>query len=605
MSEQPIGAEIAGYRIESVIGRGGMAVVYRAEDTRLGRKVALKLLAAALSDEERFQQRFVQESRLAASLDHPNIIPIYEAGNADGLLFIAMRYVVGTDLKVALSTSGPLGLPRTVRLFEQVGDALDAAHERGLVHRDVKPGNVLLTSIHESDDHVYLTDFGLTKRASSLTGGLTGTGHFLGTIDYVAPEQIAGKSVDARTDIYALGCVLYECLTGRVPFARDDDAATLWAHLVDVPPPVSASRSDTSPALDEVINRAMAKAPEDRYSSCRDLVVDLEAAVGATASARGRPNGGGVDTAPPGKRFDEDAAEQPPRAPSDHPSLPSGTFPPELWPGEAASDQWQDEPAPAAWQAGSEGWPDQSEGWPDDVPAYYESEQAPPGRRSLGTRIAAHRWPILVALVLVAALVTAGWIYLAHSGSRNSPARPTVHYVSTAKFGSVAPFGVDRPVTWEPFDGPGVDVAMTPGGAAVAGLFFGSGSWSSVDAQLRSGPANVTGVYISESGGSLPANAAQDPANLQKFVRSALPATAAFDVGFQLRTVGGMQAYELTGRSSDPAGSGATLRFVMYAVQYQRGPATASVSVVFFAAPGTFAGQRAQFDKVLNSIVFS
>ena len=287
MAEIDAGTEIAGYRIESVIGRGGMAVVYRAEDTRLGRKVALKLLTPSLAENEQFQQRFIRESRLAASLDHPNIVPIYEAGESEGHLFIAMRYVPGSDLKALLTHDGPLPPARILRLFVQIGDALDAAHVLGLVHRDVKPGNILITSVtehsgHAHPDHVYLTDFGLTKRTSSLSGSLTGTGHFLGTVDYVSPEQIQGAPVGPSTDIYALGCVLYECLTGRLPFTRDDDAAVLWAHLVELPPPVTAVRPELPPAVNDVVARAMAKAPEDRYDSCRDLVRDLEYALNAS-----------------------------------------------------------------------------------------------------------------------------------------------------------------------------------------------------------------------------------------------------------------------------------------------------------------------------------
>ena len=195
------GSVIAGYRIESLIGRGGMAMVYRAEDMRLGRKVALKLLSPQLGDSEEFRQRFIRESRLAASLDHPNIVPIYEAGEADGQLYIAMRYVVGSDLKgLLVEQGGRLPLEWALRLFGQIGHALDAAHEAGLVHRDVKPANILVGQSRERpedarDYHAYLTDFGVTKRASELTGGLTGTGHFLGTVDYVSPEQIQGRPV--------------------------------------------------------------------------------------------------------------------------------------------------------------------------------------------------------------------------------------------------------------------------------------------------------------------------------------------------------------------------------------------------------------------------
>ena len=292
MTDYQSGFEVAGYRIESVIGRGGMAVVYRAEDTRLGRKVALKVLTPVLANNEQFQQRFIRESRLAASLDHPNIVPIYEAGEADGQLFIAMRYVAGSDLKGLLGQTGGLPLARLLRIFVQIGDALDAAHELGLVHRDVKPGNILVASTQERAghgyfDHVYLTDFGLTKRTTSLSGALTGTGHFLGTVDYVSPEQIQGAPVGPSTDIYALGCVLYECLTGQLPFHRDDDAALLWAHLVEAPPPVSSLRPDLPAAVDDVVARAMAKAPEDRYASCHDLVRDLELALDVTVQLPG------------------------------------------------------------------------------------------------------------------------------------------------------------------------------------------------------------------------------------------------------------------------------------------------------------------------------
>jgi YVTN family beta-propeller protein len=298
MATHEPGTEIAGYRIESFIGRGGMAVVYRAEDMRLGRKVALKLLTPQLADSEQFRQRFIRESRLAASLDHPNIVPIYEAGEADGQLFIAMRYVIGADLKAVLNeVGGQLPLERMLRLFGQIGNALDSAHRAGLVHRDVKPANILVAADEPPrsarGDHVYLTDFGLTKRTTELSGGLTGTGHFLGTVDYVSPEQIQGRPVGSGTDIYALGCVIYECLTGQLPFRRDDDAALLWAHLVETPAPISGIRPEVPAAVDAVVNRAMAKDPADRYASCEELLQDLEAALDgeASPSSAGRPTG--------------------------------------------------------------------------------------------------------------------------------------------------------------------------------------------------------------------------------------------------------------------------------------------------------------------------
>jgi tRNA A-37 threonylcarbamoyl transferase component Bud32 len=298
-----VGTEVAGYRVEAFISRGGMAVVYRAHDRRLGRRVALKLLAPELSQDERFQQRFLRESRLAASLDHPNIIPIYEAGESRGLLYIVMRYVEGSDLQAVLDQDGPLPLPRLASILSQVGAALDAAHARGLVHRDVKPGNILIASGagREDPDHVYLTDFGLTKRSSSVSG-LTTTGHFIGTMDYIAPEQIGSKPVDARTDIYSLGCVLYQCLTGDPPFDRDDEAALLWAHLVERPPPVSGRRPGVPPGVDAVVAKAMAKAPEDRHGSCRELVAEFQAAVQGQAEPRPPAPAPGPPPSAPAKR---------------------------------------------------------------------------------------------------------------------------------------------------------------------------------------------------------------------------------------------------------------------------------------------------------------
>jgi len=261
-----IGTQIAGFRLDSLLGRGGMSVVYVAEQLRLGRKVALKLLTTELGWDEQFRERFVRESHIAAAIDHPNIIPIYDAGEEDGLLYIAMRFVQGPDLKEILKRDEHLGVGRTIFLIEQVASALDAAHVHSLVHRDVKPGNIL---VEESTDHAYLTDFGVAKQTTAR--GLTSTGHFLGTVEYAAPEQIEGKPVDARTDVYALGCVLYECLTGLPPYSHETEHAVLHAHLVDPPPSVTRARSDLPHAFDSVVGTAMAKAPEDRYQSCGEL----------------------------------------------------------------------------------------------------------------------------------------------------------------------------------------------------------------------------------------------------------------------------------------------------------------------------------------------
>ena len=265
-----IGSELLGYRIEALLGRGGMSVVYRAHHGALDRKVALKLLAPELAEDERFRERFLRESKLAASIDHPSIVPIYEAGEADGQLYIAMRYVEGTDLKRLLRGEGVLEPKRAFQLLAQLADALDTAHARGLVHRDVKPSNALL----DEAGHVYLADFGLTKSASDRSA-LTATGRIVGTVDYAAPEQIEGKSVDGRADTYSLGCLLYECLTGEVPFSRDSELAVLWAHVHDKPPTVPAY-----PALDPVIAKALAKDPADRYASCAELVEEAREALG-------------------------------------------------------------------------------------------------------------------------------------------------------------------------------------------------------------------------------------------------------------------------------------------------------------------------------------
>lgn len=278
-AEERIGTELAGHRIDSVLGRGGMGVVYRAEHLRLRRRVAFKVLASELASDQGFQERFVRESQLAASLEHPNIVPIYDAGEIEGLLYLSMRLVEGSDLKELIRREGALDPQRTAGLMGQVGSALDAAHQLGLVHRDVKPQNMLVTMGSRGEERVFLGDFGLTKYAGD--SGLTATGTFIGTIDYVAPEQIEGKDVDGRTDVYALGCVAYECLTGVVPYIRDTEIAVIYAHLSDSPPPVTSKRPGLPAAVDRVLDRAMARHVQDRFSTCGDFVAALEAALAA------------------------------------------------------------------------------------------------------------------------------------------------------------------------------------------------------------------------------------------------------------------------------------------------------------------------------------
>jgi len=272
------GSRIAGYRLEEQVGAGGMAVVYRACDERLGRLVALKIMAPAMAADALFRQRFTRESRAAAAVDHPHIIPVYEAGEADGVLFIAMRFVGGGDVGSLLRREGSLPPARAASIISPVASALDAAHAAGLVHRDVKPANMLLDTHPGRPDHVYLSDFGLSKGVQS--GRLTASGQFLGTPDYIAPEQIEGRPVDGRADQYALACVAFELLTRTLLFARSEGWATVWAHLNSPPPPVTAIRPDLSPAVDQVLARALAKAPQDRYPSCQEFADALREALG-------------------------------------------------------------------------------------------------------------------------------------------------------------------------------------------------------------------------------------------------------------------------------------------------------------------------------------
>jgi hypothetical protein len=246
-----------------------MGVVYRAWHGRLQRAVAIKVIAPELAAERNFRARFERESLLAAQIEHPNVIPVYEVGEWEGLLFIVMRYVEGVDAGELLSRSGRVEPRRAASIVNQSAAALDAAHARGLVHRDVKPGN-LLVSGGGGAEHVYLTDFGITKRIAD-TGGLTAPGQFVGTVDYVAPEQILGHPIDARSDVYALGCVLYQLLTGVVPFPRDADIPKLFAHVNDPPPSPRAIASAVPRELDSVVTKAMAKSPDDRYLSAGDL----------------------------------------------------------------------------------------------------------------------------------------------------------------------------------------------------------------------------------------------------------------------------------------------------------------------------------------------
>ena len=280
------GTIVSGYRVDGVLGEGGMGTVYQATQLSLNRVVALKLLAANLGDDPGFRARFEREGQVQAALDHDHIVTVYEAGQSEYGLFLAMRLIAGPTLK-QLILDGSLDPRRSVRLLAQVAHALDAAHRAGLIHRDIKPQNILIGE----RDHAYLADFGLIKAPDEAR--LTGTGQFIGTIDYVAPEQIQGEPATPASDVYALTGVLCECLTGEVPFPKPSEAATLHAHVMQPPPKVSERRPDLPPALDEVIAQGMAKDPWSRPSLAGELVQSASRALSASAPSIAVAPGGG------------------------------------------------------------------------------------------------------------------------------------------------------------------------------------------------------------------------------------------------------------------------------------------------------------------------
>src|SRR4051812_18679237 len=327
------GEEFAGHRIEGVLGSGGMGVVYRVTDMRLNRSVALKVITPALSADEDFRRRFQRESELAASVRQQNVVTIYQAGEADSLLFVTMELIQGMDLRALIAQRSRLDLVTATAIVTQLAAALDAAHASGLVHRDVKPGNVLIGAA--SPLHVYLTDFGLTKRTSSQSG-ITKTGLFVGTIDYAAPEQIKGWPVDARADVYAIGCVLFEMVAGQPPFKRENEYATMYAHTSEPPPALTSLAPGAPPALDAVIARALAKEPDDRFPSAGDFARAVSAATvgqAPTEPERTGPAGRAAPPPPPATTaqphpvygYGLDPAQVPPSAP---PSHPTSTLPP-------------------------------------------------------------------------------------------------------------------------------------------------------------------------------------------------------------------------------------------------------------------------------------
>jgi serine/threonine protein kinase len=344
------GAMFAGYRIDSLLDRGGMGVLYKATDLDLDRVVALKIIAPEHTQNETAVARFKAEARLAASIEHTNVVPVHRAGEDNGVLYLAMRYVPGTNLRRVVD-GGPMELTRIAKIIREVAGALDAAHAKGLVHRDVKPANILVCGEGE-DERAYLADFGLTKRVGSAMD-LTRVGAWVGTPDYVAPEQIQGHTVDRRADVYSLGCVLYEMLTGHVAYPKDSDMAKLWAHVTDPPPMPRAERPELIADFDQVVGRATAKDPEDRYATAGDLADAVTAAVREQTAHRSPEAAqptigpGPAQSVTRGDLTELDApvaaeapaaaaATAPPSTPA--PSPPPPSSPPPSTPGPAAAD---------------------------------------------------------------------------------------------------------------------------------------------------------------------------------------------------------------------------------------------------------------------------
>ena len=426
-----IGDEFAGYRLEQMIGHGGMSIVYRARHLALERSVALKVLSPDLSDDTAFQERFIRESRLAAGLDHPNVIPIYEAGEENGVFYIAMRYVPGSNLKALLLRDGPLDRAQTVSVIGQIASALSAAHESGLVHRDVKPSNVLIVkgAGANDSDHIYLADFGVAKQQAS---NVTRTGMFIGTAHYASPEQIEGKELDGRSDVYSLGCVLYECLTGNPAYERDSEVALIYAHLLESPPSTRTARPDLPAAIDDVVAKAMAKKPEDRYATAKGLAAAVREALSQAAAEQG-PAAAQVDATPP-------ASDPPPAEPPSKAGAGRATAPP------AAADPPPAEQTAAAQTAGP-------------------SRQRSRGRLGIAAG--------LLALAVAGAVVAVGLL----TGGGKGAKQPTTPTTSTASTAPAAPVSLLA--------------ALMPTGIASQCKTQGTASYGAVETELCHRSANA------------------------------------------------------------------------------------------------------------------
>lgn len=509
-SEMPalVGQRLGDYTIEAVVGRGGMATVYRARDQRLGRAVALKVLAPQLAEDSRFRDRFVRESRLVASIDHPHIIPIYEASEHDGMLFIAMRYVEGgSDMRKLVQANGPLPVARANHLFSQIASALDEAHANGLVHRDVKPANILVTG----NDHIYLTDFGLTKSSSADTG-LTSQGHFMGTPRYVAPEQIRGLPVDGRADGYSFACVVYEALAGLPPFQRDTELALLYAHVSHDPPPLTPYRPDLPHVVNQVMSRALAKSPLDRYPTCTAFVSALRDAIsgmeGDLPSPISVPRTSWPSTPPVYPN------------PASHPTSHPMSSPPYTYPSHPSHPSH-----------------------PSQV------SQAPTARVGVQQK---KRFPVgpVVGGLLGLALIAAGAVYVVSQSGGDAQATWDSFPGTVA-----APFSFSYPSTWTRKDYSDQHVTFAASADAFDALFSvpGNSDWSGVNPIISSSPDKSSGL-VAQTTDTISASDALE--SVQAGLQATLPGTVSIPGVAAAATVGGQPGLKVSGFLSDSTGAG-------------------------------------------------
>ncbi|GGK88810.1 hypothetical protein Sme01_02040 [Sphaerisporangium melleum] len=557
-----VGAQVGDYLVEAVVGQGGMATVYRARDQRLGRAVALKVLAPQLAADQRFRDRFVRESRLVAAVDHPNIIPIYEAGENGELLFIAMRYVEGADLRKLIQGSGPLPVARAYRLFTQIASALDAAHQQGLVHRDVKPANILIADGSDRDpEHVYLTDFGLTKSTFS-EAGLTSHGHFMGTPRYVAPEQIRGLTVDGRSDLYAFACVVYETLAGLPPFQRDTELALLYAHVSHDPPPLTPYRPDLPHPVNQVMTRALAKSPGERYATCREFVTALRDAISDDDQTRGAARTGPAGQASTGTV----------PTPAGHPSHPSHPGHPDRTERTTALR------SPGTSQP------------PGPVPVMADGSLTRPGTAAARpTR--RRRWPVGVlagaAAVLVAVAVAATLLVdrgVTPVGDKRYPGSAAV------------PLSFEYPGHWEARAHADEYVIVSPAAAEFDALFSVpiASDWTAVNALAGTRPERAMGLFA-ELNDTI--TTSDPPETLKRSLSFVLPGPADFASALTTATVAGHPAFRLTGVVNDPAQQG---RLDLIAYIIGRGQGRPVGLIAFFCPPGGC--DQPTIDRILTTL---